>query len=874
MTIFPTPTGNRGGVLIGNVAYVANTHGVDSLWALSNPIDPTSAVKIGNFPTTQNVVLMAEVELRLNTNVVAEGSQNLYYTNDRVDARIASKVTNFALKANSGTLVPTSKLPFTFNPTGTPTEQLLALAYDGTAYQVRSTFAVSTLSDRPAASGATVGHIYHILQERHRLRRHQRQARGERARGRLRGDPRAQRPPYCCPPAFRQHPQQRHPWRLLLPQRRECGAWRVRVLRGRDAWRGEGAHKRPSRRRACLLQEATTPGAWSGLGWKLTPLRLLNTPSRLSVVPTTSTSTSTDDTIKRLDRSTYVGPGQTANHYRWLAIGGDSGGGTGTDTNDYVDTAALALSGQDLTLTLERTGSLADVTATVTLPAAAAGSDDTKVVTALPDAADVADADKGKLWIVQSMANGGTEEVAHFSPTAAAVLEFTAQSYIEGTETVVGFNAHHGHAVPNDTNIESFYWDTVDNNTQLYFTAARTPFDFHSYPQLAIYLRRVFEDGDWQRLWMEETSGNSGVYNTQGAQTLQSIVAGNDYHLIIRHVSSQVLNQAVATVPSTNRLEMFPNGGRFRAFADLDSISHLSVVTEVNRVVDGEVDSVDLAVSDSDLTLTVGRSVGADLTSTVTLPTGLPLTGGTLTGNLSVAPGSGVAGPALTITKNDTGGTPVVRMIHPDNQTAQGQRPFNARRDGEADYFEVNGRLGGDNTKPGIGLGIGSGGRDVQLYRDGANILYTPDTFRAAILDVDSTGQSASRTNLGLGSAAILNSGDALGNLAVLATGGVWNVDKIPDLSATKITSDRFATARLGTGTASSTTVLHGDRVWRAVAGGDSFDLHDDVTQSATIADADRLVFADEQSSGDPMRYTTATNLADYVQNKVYARLG
>ena len=47
---FPTPTGNRGGVLIGNVAYVANTFGVDSLWALSDPIDPTSAVKIGNFP--------------------------------------------------------------------------------------------------------------------------------------------------------------------------------------------------------------------------------------------------------------------------------------------------------------------------------------------------------------------------------------------------------------------------------------------------------------------------------------------------------------------------------------------------------------------------------------------------------------------------------------------------------------------------------------------------------------------------------------------------------------------------------------------------------------------------------------------------------
>ena len=124
---------------------------------------------------------------------------------------------------------------------------------------------------------------------------------------------------------------------------------------------------------------------------------------------------------------------------------------------------------------------------------------------------------------------------------------------------------------------------------------------------------------------MEETSGNSGVYNTQGAQTVQSIVAGNDYHLIIRHVSSQVLNQAVATVPSTNRLEMFPNGGRFRAFADLDSISHLSVVTEVNRVVDGEVDSVDAGACErQDLTLTVGRTVGADLDGNANAACGRP----------------------------------------------------------------------------------------------------------------------------------------------------------------------------------------------------------------------------------------------------------
>ena len=73
---------------------------------------------------------------------------SLYYTNARVDARVDTRVDNL----------------FDFNPATTPTastaDTYLRL---GTTYQVRSTFAVSTLSDRPAASGATVGHIYHIF---------------------------------------------------------------------------------------------------------------------------------------------------------------------------------------------------------------------------------------------------------------------------------------------------------------------------------------------------------------------------------------------------------------------------------------------------------------------------------------------------------------------------------------------------------------------------------------------------------------------------------------------------------------------------------------------------------------------------------------
>ena len=94
---------------------------------------------------------------------------------------------------------------------------------------------------------------------------------------------------------------------------------------------------------------------------------------------------------------------------------------------------------------------------------------------------------------------------------------------------------------------------------------------------------------------------------------------------------------------------------------------------------------------------------------------------------------------------------------------------------------------------------------------------------------------------------------------------GVFNENQIPQLPASKIGSGVLSTARLGTGTPSSSNVLYGDGAWRAVTEGDAFDLHDDITQSATIADTDRLLFSDEGSGGDPMRYTTAASLANYM---------
>ena len=49
---------------------------------------------------------------------------------------------------------------------------------------------------------------------------------------------------------------------------------------------------------------------------------------------------------------------------------------------------------------------------------------------------------------------------------------------------------------------------------------------------------------------------------------------------------------------------------------------------------------------------------------------------------------------------------------------------------------------------------------------------------------------------------------------------------------------------------------------------GSSFDIHDDVTISSGLALADRFIFADENTAGDPMRYIRADNFATWVNNQ------
>ena len=73
----------------------------------------------------------------------------------------------------------------------------------------------------------------------------------------------------------------------------------------------------------------------------------------------------------------------------------------------------------------------------------------------------------------------------------------------------------------------------------------------------------------------------------------------------------------------------------------------------------------------------------------------------------------------------------------------------------------------------------------------------------------------------------------------------------------------------LGCGTLGTNEVLFSDCSWATIPTGVVFDIHDDVGTAATIADNDRIPFSDESANGDPMRFNTAANLANYMQVEV-----
>lgn len=93
-------------------------------------------------------------------------------------------------------------------------------------------------------------------------------------------------------------------------------------------------------------------------------------------------------------------------------------------------------------------------------------------------------------------------------------------------------------------------------------------------------------------------------------------------------------------------------------------------------------------------------------------------------------------------------------------------------------------------------------------------------------ITLDSDDLAATRTSLGLGDASTKTVGVANGNVIAADATGIpaINGSQVTALNAAALATNTVPTARLGSGTASSSTFLRGDGSW-AAAGGGAFEL-------------------------------------------------
>ena len=127
--------------------------------------------------------------------------------------------------------------------------------------------------------------------------------------------------------------------------------------------------------------------------------------------------------------------------------------------------------------------------------------------------------------------------------------------------------------------------------------------------------------------------------------------------------------------------------------------------------------------------------------------------------------------------------------------------------------------------------------------------------------DLTNTEKSNIRTRIGAGTSSFDGNYNNLSNRPSIP--GIFDLHDDVSTSATITDSDRILFSDEDTSGDPNryTTFANFKSALNIPAAATGFDIHDDVTTSSTISDSDRLVFSDESESGDPNRYTTFANL-------------
>ena len=283
-----------------------------------------------------------------------------------------------------------------------------------------------------------------------------------------------------------------------------------------------------------------------------------------------------------------------------------------------------------------------------------------------PAAADVEDGDLTKLYI-HINADGVIRSISYILKVDPHLFSLTSEQFQPVTEVYRGFRhaGNYGYLVPRRNIVIMEHATDATALLEMEFEQGVTePFNYVDFGAgLTLYRRLKGSTGDWGHHNL--VRDNTDHYNFQGPASATFFGSNARYDVILR--IGQFGDGSSATVPAANRLEPYPGGLKreyIPTFDQIDSITRLYDIIRETSSDDGTVDELTLDVDASDvLTVTIGRTVGADIVATVSLPdtsslalgTGDPEDIGTTEVGVSLAAAHADhshGAPALVVTEN------------------------------------------------------------------------------------------------------------------------------------------------------------------------------------------------------------------------------